>query len=102
MGMIPGSMKDHLWGIINHYGSYAQEQKCAEECSELIRAIIRDNTFKYNSLGDNEEIQNNLLEEVADVYIMVMQMALVFGENRVGGMILEKLARTEERMKDGG
>lgn len=54
-------MNDKLEKIFNHYGYNNQRKKLIEECSELIRAIIRD---------DDE----NFVEELADVVILTEQI----------------------------
>lgn len=53
-------MKDKLEKIFNHYGYNNQRKKLIEECSELIRAIVRD---------DDE----NFVEELADVSVLTDQ-----------------------------
>ena len=52
--------------ICNTYGSKAQMIKCCEELSELETAILH-----HVNKGENED---SILEEMADVYIMLEQM----------------------------
>lgn len=54
-------MNNKLEKIFSHYGYNNQRKKLIEECSELIRAIIRD---------DDE----NFVEELADVAILIEQI----------------------------
>ena len=54
--------------IIEKNGIDAQKKKCAEECSELIRALMRDD-------------RNNVREEIADVLITATQMIMAYGIN---------------------
>lgn len=73
--------------IARHYGEETQTNKLLEELAELIRAIAR---------GDRE----NIVEEVADVEIMVYQYKLLLGlEEDVDKMIVEKIKRQTERIK---
>ena len=52
--------------ICNAYGSRAQMIKCCEELSELSTAILH-----HVNKGENNEA---ILEEMADVYIMLEQL----------------------------
>lgn len=53
-------MNDKLEKIFSHYGYNNQRNKLIEECSELIRAIVRDD-------------DDNFIEELADVAILTEQ-----------------------------
>lgn len=53
-------MKDKLEEIFNHYGYNNQRNKLIEECSELIRAIVRND-------------DDNFVEELVDVAILTEQ-----------------------------
>jgi NTP pyrophosphatase (non-canonical NTP hydrolase) len=59
---------------IKTYGMFAQMDMCIEECSELIKALL-----KYRRNEDKQALAN-ICEEMADVQIMLDQMRLVFGE----------------------
>lgn len=58
-------MKRILKKAIAKFGMQRQTDKAIEELSELIRAIVRD---------DND----NILEEIADVEIMIAQLKIIF------------------------
>jgi phosphoribosyl-ATP pyrophosphohydrolase len=79
---------------IAHYGKDSQLDKAIEEMSELTKAIC--------DLKRNETVQNtvNVIEEIADVFIMMIQMMIIFGVNEVDNLIEVKLARLKERMED--
>lgn len=64
------------------------EMKLIEEMAELTRAII-----KY----DND--QDSLLEEVADVGIMLNQYLLMLNSEKIDKMVDFKLDRTMKRLK---
>ena len=53
-------MYSKLEKIFNHYGYCHQQKKLIEECSELIRAIVRN---------DDE----NFIEEMADISVLTDQ-----------------------------
>ena len=81
--------------ILNAYDSTAQKMKCCEELAELETALLKH----INKGGNTDEI----LEEMADVYIMLEQMRYMmpFGENSLDEMIDYKLDRTLERIRQG-
>lgn len=53
--------------IFDHYGKDAQLNKLVEECSELIRAIVRKD-------------RANILEELADVQVFIDQLSIAYPE----------------------
>ena len=77
---------------LEHYGVHHQIVKCMEECGELIQALAR------NMCG--EENIENVVEELADVEIMLMQMRTVFGSSSVHRVRAQKLARLKMRMEE--
>ena len=77
---------------LEHYGVHHQIVKCMEECGELIQALAR------NMCGE-EDIEN-VVEELADVEIMLMQMRTVFGRPEVHRAMAQKLARLKMRMEE--
>ena len=88
--------------IIDHYGADHQLAKAVEELTELIHVIAR----RMQS-GEWDKIA--LYEELADVYVMLDQLKLIFTKeeavtlhdfNRIlQDEMIVKLKRTEERMK---
>lgn len=62
---------------IEKFGNDAQLDQAIEECSELILALC-----KYKRYSDNitEEIYDNVIEEIADVQIMIDQLKFMFDE----------------------
>lgn len=88
-----------------HFGDEHQIKKCAEECCELATSILR----YVNGCDGHTEQQcfDNLMEEMADVDIMLNQMWGIFGPRKnSSGLTLEdikqkKLKRLEERLQEG-
>ena len=70
--------------ILRHFGAISQINKCIEELDELQVELTRRKINK-------EAIQT----EVADVLIMTVQMAMLFGWDEVVKEIQFKLKRTE-------
>ena len=84
--------KNVCHSIANHYGIANQMPIAIEEMSELTKEIC-----KYIRGNDN---LNDLVEEIADVQIMVRQLITLFEvEIQVDKMIDYKLERQWERMK---
>lgn len=84
---------------IEHYGIDNQLTKTVEELSELIKEICKLKIAGQNFNGaDLIQARQNLLEEKADVYIMLMQLDLYFGESLA--YIDAKIARLKERMDE--
>ena len=80
----------HLTTFAEHYGVYSQQIKTIEECSELIQAICKC------------ENKNTIIDEIADVEIMINQLKIIFdcfGE--VEERIEYKINRQLERIAKG-
>ena len=70
---------------LDHFGNNAQICQTMEECAELIVALNK-------ALRDPEDPCKNVLEELADVTIMVEQMKQIFDENlEFYGILKEKM-----------
>lgn len=80
--------------IANHYGYSAQNKIMIEEMMELGMAILK------LERGWSPERFDNLKEEVADVLIMAGQMRYMLGAADIDAIIMEKLVRQLERIKN--
>lgn len=76
-----------------HYGPDPQLLKTIEELQELQDEL---NSMVNGTMHDI----NNVIDEVADVYIMVEQMRYLFGARRVDERINYKLDRQLKRIAD--
>ena len=67
-------LTDKALKIITHYGFDKQKYIVIEEMSELIQAIIKLDRYK----DDKEyfKYMDNFREELADVYLMILQLML--------------------------
>ena len=90
--------------IADHYGYEAQSRQAVEELSELITAICKHNRATDRTrLSEARECpeKDAIIEEMADVMIMMCQMQYLFGICRDD--LLEKaeqkLDRQIERIK---
>lgn len=81
--------------ILYNYGAYNQMLKCCEELSELETAILKHINKDTNNTDE-------VLDEMADVYIMLEQMKNVFpfGENILNDRINYKLNRQMDRINE--
>jgi NTP pyrophosphatase (non-canonical NTP hydrolase) len=75
------------------FGLDHQLIKLAEECAELAQAAL-----KLRLYGPDPKRQANLLEECADVEIMLEQMRLHYGEEAIDAQRSRKLTRLEGRL----
>lgn len=78
---------------IKTYGEHAQKLMAIEEMSELTKEICKDFRGKLN--------REHLIEEMADVLIMLDQMLVLYkisGEE-VGLMRIKKVERLKERLE---
>lgn len=77
-----------IWGIVGQY------DQCIEEMAELTVAISK---FKrkvlHNEYAGQTEVEDNLIEEIADVFICIEEMTNLFGEERVKKAIEEKMIK---------
>lgn len=86
-------MDDRIKAIADYYGYESQMDMMCEECAEFIQAR---NKLRRNTNG----AYDSLLGEIADVAIMVEQMKLICGADRIESIINDKLNRQIERIKD--
>lgn len=92
--------------IAEWYGYEPQSRQCIEEMSELTQAINklwRKKTFGGNSI-EISQARKNVLEEIADVSIMIYQMKELLGvkEDDLSEIINQKLDRQLERINTLG
>ena len=87
---------DVLKRAIATYGKEEQMMMMVEEASELIQAINKVRRAK----NDAEEIKamEHLAEEVADCFIVLMQMKLMVCNRRVDEILNYKMNRLKENL----
>ena len=80
--------------LIEKFGD-KQIVKAIEEMAELTKELCKFQIGDYN--------KENIMEEIADVEIMINQLKIIFDcEDLVSNYIIKKLSRTEERyFKEG-
>lgn len=101
---LPNKYEDVVCAAIDTYGREAQTDMCIEECSELIKALL-----KFRRLSEKEQVSEigvklleNIQEEIVDVQIMIWQMEIIYGYRRIPDRIERKIDRLRERVKEVG
>ena len=90
-----------LEAAIKTFGNAAQVDMMIEEMSELTKALLTWRRVRTTEAYDSTEkhyLYEDILEEMADVQIMLNQMALIFGdpvEHEIA-----KLERLEKRLSE--
>lgn len=75
---------------VHHYGAEHQKKKAIEEMGELITAISREQ--------DGRATPEQVITEIADVTIMMHQLAEIYGCDAVAKEINRKYRRLSRRM----
>lgn len=81
-----------LRDALDTWGYDAQIGMVHEELGELITAI---NQWRRKRIP-----KEKLISEVADAFIMIMQMSVILGEDGVQEQVNYKMARLGQRLKD--
>ena len=101
---LPDKYADVLYDALDTYGWEAQTDMCIEECSELIKALLkyRRLPLKEGPTKKATKAFENIQEEIADVQIMLWQMDLMYGFGYVEDQIDKKINRLRERVEAVG
>lgn len=93
--------KEIMQKAINTYGVDTQVDMAIEEMSELIKVLLKyRRTQKEPSKWDYEVVKANVVEEIADVEIMVEQLKMIFNcRNLAGRQKTNKLKRFQKRLE---
>ncbi len=73
---------------IAKWGEEAQYDQAVEECAELITALKHFRRGKVN--------QQTVIDELADVTLMIGQLSWMFGNERVNGAVQNKLEKLNQ------
>lgn len=84
-------MRAQCLNAIDHYGTEHQKRKAVEEMGELIVALAREQ--------DGRADRAAVAEEIADVWIMVEQLKIIYGTAAVNQIAELKLRRLRERIR---
>jgi hypothetical protein len=89
-------MDKDLRNIAEHYGLRVQMRQLIEEMAELTQVICKAERY------DLDTVREHLVEEVADVEIVLEQVIYLLGDNRIEQIRAEKIARQKRRIEDAG
>jgi len=64
---------------IRTYGEQPQVDVAIEEMSELTKAILKYRRAENKNKNEAEYLEDDIIEEIADVQIMLDQMRIIFG-----------------------
>lgn len=78
--MTDGRKKEIEYLAINTYGIRSQQDMCIEEMSELTKAILKYRRAENKNENEAEYLEDDIIEEIADVQIMLDQMRIIFGD----------------------
>lgn len=90
--------------VAEHYGYEAQSNQLIEECAELIQAVNKYRRATKRIHSEEVDIAlDNLVEEIADVEIMLEQIKhlLQIPEGDIDALKRYKVKRTMERIAGG-
>ena len=94
MDKIPRESLDAVCrAAFNHFGTSLQLDKIQEECGELIAAV---NHFRTRGAEGRKE----LIEELADVKIVLRQVETAIGAAEVDVIVQEKLRRLRDMIRN--
>ena len=94
------TMKEKLQKIADFYGYEAQSRQLVEEMAELTVALNkawRNKEHLYFSKDDMSEARRNIIEEIADVEIMLEQIKFIL--DCEGDVFLEKIKKVDRQIE---
>ena len=89
-------MDKDLRNIAEHYGLRVQMRQLIEEMAELTQVICKAERY------DLDTVREHLVEEVADVEVVLEQVIYLLGDNRIEQIRAEKIARQKRRIENAG
>ena len=89
-------MDKDLRNIAEHYGLRVQMRQLIEEMAELTQVICKAERY------DLDTVREHLVEEVADVQVVLDQVIYLLGDNRIEQIRAEKIERQKRRIEDAG
>lgn len=94
---------EKLKTIFEHFGYKNQLKKLNEECYEAIESINDYETELENKPFPNEETWEHIVEEIADLEVVLSQFKMVYGipKSKIEDMQEFKIQRTIDRINNG-
>lgn len=89
-------MDEDIKKIANFYGLHKQLRQTVEEMAELTQVICKAERY------DLDTVRDHLVEEVADVEVVLEQVDYLLGDSRIAQIKAEKIERQKRRIYAGG
>ena len=83
--------------VLDFNGYEAQSLIAIEEMSELIQALSKYRRYGYENVS--QEIKDNVIEEIADVHNMLVQLEMYFDIEKMNKVRIEKIERIKGRIE---
>lgn len=88
-----------LTHALTTYGDDNQVDMMIEEMSELTKALLKLRRKRHGGIDYFEPEENDAIEEMADVYIMLLQMIQLFGKSDLfAENVRDKILRLRVRL----
>ncbi len=96
--------------IVNTYGNDPQTDMAIEECSELIKALLKYRRKRYSEdaagAAVEKELRAAIIDEIADVQIMIAQLQIMHDcigevEEKIDFKIKRQIERINRRCGNG-
>jgi NTP pyrophosphatase (non-canonical NTP hydrolase) len=85
------SLQPVLKDALESFGYDIQKEITIEEMAELTKELIKEKRHEDNF--------DKVIEEIADVYIMICQLIITYGENQVEAKVISKMNRLTARIE---
>lgn len=95
----------NLDNIVAIYGDNKQVDMCIEECAELQKALLKYRRETNKGFPDTKKVKEAkeaIIDELADVAVMVEQMKIIYGYEAVEERIGFKINRQMQRLRNRG
>lgn len=94
-GIVPIINRNVYERAISEFGEKPQIDMAIEEMAELTKALLKHRRRMFsNPIADNEnELTNNIAEEMADVYITMEQLKILFDNDLLVEQMIQKKTR---------
>lgn len=96
---------ENLNTIVTTYGDAPQVDMCIEECAELQKALLKYRRETHKGFPDTEKVKKAkeaIIDELADVSVMVEQIKIIYGYEAVEERIGFKINRQMDRLRNRG
>lgn len=94
---VPDRLDSTIGEAVHTFGERYQLIHAMEECGELIQAIGK---YLRPDVENTRDIEDHIVEEVADVRIMCDQIEYIFEEYKFDAMKRKKMKKLQKQVED--